>query len=165
MIERRVFKVDTHAISTQLVLRLASMGIPTTMQSIGGFIDTAQTDIASASASYYLARISNGKSATLDYAYMQIHNLVTKKLTTHIPSLTYDQMEKAKLVVMRAIEYVYTQQFGNDVGEWSSVTAMTHTPTEHAIIATRRKTPINEHKENSTSAFVNTRSDGGTYIL
>lgn len=142
MIEQGIFKVDTRGISAHLMLRLGSMGITATLQNVGGFLDAARNEIAQVSAHYYLARISSGKSISMDAVYLQIHRMVTQQMCKHIPSMTPDQIEKAKVAVLQTIASVFTQQYNAGVGDWDNCTLVSLTPSEYIVNASRKRVNV-----------------------
>lgn len=138
MIEQKSFKVDTTTVAAQLLLRLSSMGITTTLQSVGSFIDAARNDVAQISAHYYLARISHGKSISMDAIYVQINQLVTNKMCRYIPSMTGEQIEKARVAVLQTIATVFTHQYPVDTGRWDYCKLVSLTPSEFVINVQRQ---------------------------
>lgn len=139
MLDQKTFNVDTTAIAAQLLLQMSRMGISASLQSVGSFMDASRSEIAKVSAHYYLARISNGRSMSMDGVYVQINELVTKHMCRHIPSMTGKQIEMARTAILQTIASVYTQQYSSNPGLWDMCRLVSLTPSEFVINATRQR--------------------------
>lgn len=148
MIEQEIFKVDTRSINSHLMLRLSKLGIVSNLQAIGAFIDDTKAELAKISAYYYLSRISESKTIGMDAVYQNIHLLVTREMCKRIPSLTTDQIEQARFAILQSISLMYTHEYGSGVGTWDDCRAVSLTPTEYVINATRTRQTSNgvEHQ-------------------
>lgn len=145
MLDRRVYPVKTKDILTRMMSRIANLQVCESMQEVGVFIDSVAPELSKAIASYYLAKISQGKNATLHGVFKTIHTIVYSQLVKSSPQLLLDQMEKAKMEIFAEIAQSYEQHYPGTQGPWDDCRLVQTSLYEFSINATttNRKSATN----------------------
>ncbi len=120
MIKNRHFPVDVRGIIREIAIRMNGEPFVPDFTTVARFIDNNTSALAAVVAKFYLAQISQQRSASMRDVHVDISQLIDRQFCLYARDLSTGQLLELKKAVFQAIASGFFTRIPHSVGTWDN---------------------------------------------